>query len=147
MQDFDDLVTGHKGARQKIGLQANAHTPRAGLQQGQSVVRRQASAHREGLQFALYLVRPVAGAGRHGIHQAFVVLQGAGVLRLAVESQVGGRGRGHQPARAELAHDVTRLQVGRDAHGQINALFNEVGALVGKIQQQFHMRVRVGKVQ
>ena len=46
-----------------------------------------------------------------------------------------------------MPQDVAGLQVGGDADGQVNAFFNQVGALVREVEQQLHVRLRMGKVQ
>ena len=48
---------------------------------------------------------------------------------------------------AEFAHDVTGLQVRSNADRQVNAFFNQVGALVRKIQQQLNMGMGLRKRQ
>ena len=76
-----------------------------------------------------------------------MVLQLCRVRGLAVQGQIGRGSHGEQATRPKLAKDVAGLQVGGDADGQVNAFFDQVGALVREVEQQLDVRLRIGKVQ
>ena len=64
-----------------------------------------------------------------------------GRLRLAVAREVGRRRAADEPRRADLAPDEVLAADRADAHGDVEALVDEVDDAVGQLDVEAHLRV------
>ena len=133
-------------ADDEVRLEQDAGSAQRGQPDDVAVVGSDRPGDRHDQRAVWRLEAPVGAAARQGVAEAGMVAQLLRGLRRAVPRHVTGAGAHDAAHAADLAGDQVRLWQRADAHGQVEAVLDQVHLAVAERNIELHLRVglRVG---